>query len=1082
MTNWLKQFLPLLLVIGVALAVAVTNIDPRLHFAGWDNIHAEFDLAGYAKQVFFGAWNEHQGLGAPAAQAQISEITRLPILWLLNLMLPANLVRYAFIFLMYLVGGVGMYYYLANAWLHKKNKTFKNWLASVGAIFYLLHILTLQQFYISFEMFTVQFAFLPWVLWNLHGLISNTNAKQLFYFVLLQLLIAPSGHTPTVFYLAVLLMLGYSFFLAIKKGLVQATITTLMVGLLTLFVNAYWILPNLYYSFYHADYVAQSRENRLFAPESVWSVREAGSFSNLTAGTHYLFNWSDYSFADGEYQLIFNEWQDHLSQPSVKLTLQVLGVITFLGLFVTLIDKKPGPERFAIAGMFVFCLVFIWIDLFPTNVVVDQLYQSSSFLEAFRNPFTKLSIIYGFLSVLLFIKIIEWLVIWLQRSRFIKTFLIALTLAAIGYVSWPSFQGHFISEKLQITFPPQYQQLFSYLQTRRPDLRLLQLPQQSHVSWEYYDWQFLRHGNGYQGMGFYWFGIPQAFLNRDSDRWGETNDFFYHELKTALDNQDDEQLTQVVDKYNVDLIVVDESKIDPNRVHDLLIDHRLAEAAGFTKIAEQDFLTVYEREDTDAPTGFIVPEMLQKVAGETDRVRIDQLFAEQGNYLNVPTEEAAVWYPWSGLLAHELDQVNFTNDGLEVVQPLPAEKYTLTVPGWDEASYYTPAAIRYQDGLVEVTFPETVISAGDQQLTLAAPVAFEFFISGDPAEIIVFFNDLGAIVQQGQTAYPVLQLELEEPVTIEYAVKPAELTYLDSGEIDATELISTTVGSLEINWPAIQQQQQLTLTDAEQLALTSTFPRIELDLQQNPSINCNSTDRGEIQTQAEGEKLIYLADDFAVNCNGYVFEHLSPTYSYIMHAVGKNYQGRATKFFVSYSDTTIAPEDYLIQQPEFDSYITIGKVSGDPRSRLYLNWETRSFGKQGVNELERIELLPLPLEQLSKVRLNKAGSSGKIANPLELQSQGILLKSLYIANYDCPATECYLGIDQSYDPLWLAVNTKDWRLLPHLRLNNWANIWLVEGEGSLVAIYLPNIISLVYLAGLFKGVKLLSKWFVSLNR
>ena len=120
-------------------------------------------------------------------------------------------------------------------------------------------------------------------------------------------------------------------------------------------------------------------------------------------------------------------------------------------------------------------------------------------------------------------------------------------------------------------------------------------------------------------------------------------------------------------------------------------------------------------------------------------------------------------------------------------------------------------------------------SAGDQQLTLAAPVAFEFFISGDPAEIIVFFNDLGAIVQQGQTAYPVLQLELEEPVTIEYAVKPAELTYLDSGEIDATELISTTVGSLEINWPAIQQQQQLTLTDAEQLALTSTFPRIELD-------------------------------------------------------------------------------------------------------------------------------------------------------------------------------------------------------------------------------------------------------------
>ena len=39
-------------------------------------------------------------------------------------------------------------------------------------------------------------------------------------------------------------------------------------------------------------------------------------------------------------------------------------------------------------------------------------------------------------------------------------------LIAIIYSAWPSFQGHFISEKLRIKYPPEYQQMFSYLKTK----------------------------------------------------------------------------------------------------------------------------------------------------------------------------------------------------------------------------------------------------------------------------------------------------------------------------------------------------------------------------------------------------------------------------------------------------------------------------------------------------------------------------------------------------------------------------------------------------------------------------------------
>ena len=1072
-TRLLKNHSPLLVVIAVALIIAIQNIDPTTIYSGWDNIHAEFDLGRYARQVFFGAWVEHQGLGAPAAQAQLSEVPRLPILFVLHTLLPANLVRYVFIFLMYLIGGVGMYWYLAKIWF-KQNKTWlRNWLAALGGLFYLLHILTLQQFYISFEMFMVQFAFLPFLLLSLHKLANRTNSKSILLFMLVQLFLAPSAHSSTVFYLGVLFSLIYGFFLVVKTNPLKALRFSLLVGLLTFIANAYWLLPNLYYTLNNSSYVSDSRTNQLFAPDAVWSIREAGTLNNLTSGTHYLFSWRDYNFAENQFEFIFNEWLPHLNQLPVRVLMQLFGVLTLLGAFFVVAAKDKAAKRWAVLIVYLFCLSFIWIDLLPSNKLINQLYNSGTFREAFRNPFTKLSIIYSFVSILLFVQVIESLLKRLQRNGRKKisgktwaAASLGLLAGAIVYVAWPSFQGRFISDKLEIQYPTEYQAMFDYLREQDPQLRILQLPQFSHASWEYYFWPALGTGNGYQGMGFYFFGFPQALLNRDSDRWVETADFFYHELKPALDTLDAGRFQEVLEKYRVDLVIVDETRVDPNRQRDYALDHQLAFDAGLTEVWRADFLTIYERQSEATAAEVFVPDQITKASANVDRVRADYLYQQQGNYLAVEETEAAIVYPLADLVAHRLTGLDFNEEAVGITRQIGQQKYQLTIPGWQGETYFTPTAVSYQEQTVRISFPEVKVTVGEASVTMPKLADFEFEVSSTHPSLLVFFNDVGVIVEENQVAYPILKIPVGQEVAVEYAPTPEQLAYLPSGEIDGSQLVETAVATLNPNWLAFTQQQMLTVEGPEELKITLRFPVFKVDLLQSPAINCAAGKQGSIATRPQANTVLYQADAFGVNCGGYVFEHLSSAYPYVMKLVGKNLQGRGSKFFVSYADRNIVPEDYFIRDDEFNAFIGLGKISDDPRDIFYLNWETRSFGKEDVNELTSIELAPFPLEQLAQLRLERIGVDLSAANQATLTFQNKYLDAVHAVGFTCQQAPCYVGLDQSYDDLWLAFKVGQVKLLPHFKLNNWANLWQVDGSGTVIIFYLPELISLLSMLGL----------------
>ncbi len=824
--------------------------------------------------------------------------------------------------------------------------------------------------------------------------------------------------------------------------------------------------------------MAESRDNTLFATESLWSIREAGNFSSFTSNMHYLFSWLDYSFAKQGFDYIFNEWLPHLTQPLTVTLMTFLGLITAFGIAAAVFSKHKGNKRWAFIIFYFFSAALIWVDIFPTRPIIEWLYQFNIFLEAFRNPFTKLSILYSFVLMVFFAGFVELLVQHLRHKSELfftgkKTaiFVLLSGFIIVTYISLPTFGGNFISEKLKIKYPDQYWEMFDYFQSRDKNLRMLQLPQFSHSAWVYHDWGFIEPGNGYQGMDFNFFGFPQAMMNRDSDRWVETSDFFYHQLKYALDKQDPKHFADLLNKYNIEIIWIDETKINAyNRDHDYERDHRLVDAAGFELVWSRDFLHVYEKEPQQISPIYI-PEKISWInATDNGRLRQDFVYQDLGDYILTESEQAARIYPFLDLMAHQLEDIDFSSDQVEITREFTQGDYLLNLPGFKQVYYQTPAEIKFKAGKVSVVFPKNRLISNNNTIILPQLNDFRFDLAEEHKfkEIILFFNDQGVLLDQEKAAHPLLTLKIGRPIKISYAEKREGLEINPGKKLNPRQLQMHEALSLEPDWSEWRQETQVQLTDTNRLTWQMQFPILDINLIRNPSENCGWLKRGSISTQIIGNDIVYQADDYGVNCNGYHFDYASSSYPSVMRVVGSGKQGRGTKLFVSYSTREITGESYMLPESNFDLYLTLHPVTNDPRSQFILNWETRSFGGQSENILNTMQLAPLPLNYAAQLTLDKTLNSKNqnpqtVENLIKVEKGRSPFPSLYLVRYECLGEKCYLGLDQSYDDLWLGFVLEEWQLANHLRMNNWSNLWEVSGASHLIIFYLPELVSLTSL-------------------
>ena len=1050
----LKQNIPLLLVILVSIFIALQNTSIRGYYSGWDNIHAELDLGQYAYRGLYGTWSEHEGLGGPAAKGLLAEITRIPYLFILMQIFPLHLVRAVFLFTMYVIGGVTIYFFIKNYWIQNKTQ-YKTWIAGFAGLLYLLHPLTLQQFYISFELFTVQFAFFPLLLISLHELVKKTSPKSVLLFCSVQILLAASAHTPTVFYLGAIASVLYAFaiYLQIHKKTYKAIRFSLVIGLLTFVMNGFWIVPNLYYSIHNSQYVTESKANVVFGPEALWSIREASTLHSYLTGYHYLTSWKDYNFESKEHELIFNEWVNHFANPFRNLQLYILTGLSICGAVIGLPAGKKYPVKATMSVLFLLTSAFIWIELFPTKDLLLKFYESKTFLEIFRNPFTKLSILHSVFVVILASETLAKMVEILQKkvSQQLMQTVIPIIIS-LGYIytfsiTAPSFSGNFINEKLYVIFPQEYQELYSFLRTQDHADRVLEMPYTSREGWVLHDWSTPGRILGYQGIGFQFFGIPQPFLTSDFARWSGANDYLYEELSFAINSQNSQQLEQIAQKYIIPLAILDESRVQPYTQHSFSLDKEMLEKAGFKKIWQKKFLTVYEHPTiAKKSTSFIIPESITKVSANTERLSVDPVIIEYPEHIITNTNEAVVQYPFSWLQKNEQKKQTVTDSEISLSSNINPGQYTIKIPAFATKSYKTTVALRLQDSQLKIFFPQYNLNTGSEILQ----------IQTIDNQIIQLKNEVLAVQINGQ--------EVALNKTDEYTY--SELNIPVGNTLKIQDVVTGKIlTEITPDWPILTQNQIFEKKINSDLTIITNFPNIKANLELQPSENCVKPQRGSIRTTySQSGAATYAADKYGVNCNSIYLPFLSPVNEYMAIAAGENIQGRSIKLFIHSSKPNTVPTEYIFPEDTYSVSYPLKQLSSDHQHRLFLNWETRSFGQKSENRLDSLTIVPFHISNFANIRLTaKDNKNVSVENTVSITNQRKHSISKYSLDANCDST-CYIGINQAYDDLWIAYDFNSNKILPHYRYNNWANLWeLNSGEHAIVIIYIPQYFAFAFL-------------------
>ena len=584
-----------ILLVCLTIVLCIVNFKPCTWLSGWDTLHPEFDFFLNLKRAFSGVWIEHQGLGAVASQAHPAEIPRIILLFLSSSVLPVFFLRYFYFFLCFILGPLGVYLFLAKIIFKDKSKLERDIFSFLGALFYLLNLGALQHFYVPLEMFATHFASLGWLFLFATKFIQTKKKKYLIFFSLASLLSTSMAHTATLFYAYFLGLLVYIFSLIFfneKRNKLLFLKRGFIVILTTLIINAFWLLPNLYFTFNHGGEVVNSKISRLFTNEAISQGRDFANLKSNALLKNFLFNWGE--LVDGKnFGPLLNEWQRHLNHPLVSIIGYLFFAFIIFGMVFSLVKKnKQGI-------IFIPLFLISYFFLIILNPSLEKLYLGLTKIpllhEALRFPFTKFSILLMFTYAVFFAFGLSWLYqiiikYFKEKKKIILSSLFSIITLFLIIFMWPAFQGNFISSSMKVKIPDEYFQLFKWF-NQQDNGRIMKLPLHIFWGWVYHDW-------GYQGAGFIWFGLKQPTLDREFDRWNFENEKAYQELNYAVYSQNLKLLENLLAKYQIEYLLLDKSVIAPEEDVKVLFspetEELLSSSSKIKLVKEFDFLKVYQ--------------------------------------------------------------------------------------------------------------------------------------------------------------------------------------------------------------------------------------------------------------------------------------------------------------------------------------------------------------------------------------------------------------------------------------------------------------------------------------------------------
>lgn len=553
------KYLPLILYHAVFALIVFANFPWGKFLIGWDAVNPEFNLSLNFQRSIFASWQENYGLGALTGHGFATQLPHTIIICILSMFLPLWAVRSVFLFLCMYLGGLGIYFFtrlvlrkITTEEYQKKFLIAIEYICLLVALFYALNLATVQMFYLPLEAFIAHFAALPWLFWIIIRLAGKADKKNLILFFIINFFASIQGFIPSLFVAYLIsLFLFAGIYMVINRFNWQVAKKSLLIILLTLLINAYWLLPFGYYQISRGGQTQNAYNNLMTTEDFILKNKKYGNLENVALMKGFSFDMQEL----GGY--VFQPWIAHYDKIETKIIGYSLFVFVLLSALISLFIIPHVLVKIS-AIIFLYFLASLATDS-PLFSLFTQFMQaiSPSYYQAFRTAFTKFALGYSFIFSLFFG--IGLYILLGYFYRLLKNQLISLSVFAglfilLIYYAYPVFKGNLLYKKLQINVPSAYFEVMGYFKNQG-DGRIADFPQDCPEGWYGYKW-------GYFGSGFYWYGIKQPILARSFDVWSPNNENYYWEVVRTIRSQDYGKADQIIQKYDAKWILY-----DPNLIH-----------------------------------------------------------------------------------------------------------------------------------------------------------------------------------------------------------------------------------------------------------------------------------------------------------------------------------------------------------------------------------------------------------------------------------------------------------------------------------------------------------------------------------
>lgn len=681
----------LILIISI---LCVVNYVPGTYLTGTDNLHPEFNFGLNMYRSIFSVWQEYQGLGLLAGHAHASDLPHQVFLWLVSFILPNSFLRYFFTYSMLFLGTLGVYKLLNSLLVQTFSPSLRKRTAFLGALFYLLNLGTMQYFLTPFEPYSTFWGFLPWELYSIFLFLKAPSKKHAFFVAFVHFLAAPQAYVQTVFVVyGLCVAILFSWYFLIHKSKTTAKLLILLSAIIFC-VNAYWLLPNLYFAATNVSVTQNAINNKINTERFFQQNKARGNLWDFALLRGFNYDFVDAGNTPNSYDYMMKAWRDYYNSPLLLVGYGFF-LVVLLGLF-----RKTTVRPFLL-GIFVLSGLVFLSDTPIIATINDGLRSLPLINQVFRNPFSKFIAAQIFVFSVLFAFGSMWLLELAEKKISAKggTIVFFFLVFLLLLYSLPAFSGNLFAKSMHSKIPTDYFDVFTYFKTQDKNARIMNLPQGSYWGWGTYRW-------GGTGSGFLWYGIEQPILDRAFDVWSKEDEGYYWELWYALKKKDTELFNQVLQKYDVSFILFDASYApsDANPFKTLYLQQdafllnnphlKLAKRFGALSVYKVTLANPSKQNTSlfnDLPTATVNEPF----------ANIDTAYQKLGNYMSSPTISNDYYFPFGSLFTNRFEnehsfKVTDNPTNITFTSKLEKGTYTLSYPSIGATEPIIPVALSAQ--------------------------------------------------------------------------------------------------------------------------------------------------------------------------------------------------------------------------------------------------------------------------------------------------------------------------------------------------------------------------------------------------